>query len=177
MNMPASASLTNQPLQADAHALPYERGAAAKGAVQAVVLDTNIVLDVLLFQNPDAEPLRAALQAGRVQWLRTARMREELQRVLAYPHIAARLLFHQRAASQIMVQYDAWTVPVDAAPRCAYICKDVDDQCFIDLAVARHALLVSKDAQVLKLRKRLAKIGVMVCRQLLPDSWPDALPG
>jgi predicted nucleic acid-binding protein len=54
-----------------------------------VVLDTNIALDVLLFQEPQAEPLRAALQAGHVRWLATARMREELQRVLAYPHIAA----------------------------------------------------------------------------------------
>ena len=65
-----------------------------------VVLDTNIALDVLLFQEPQAEPLRAALQAGHVRWLATARMREELQRVLAYPHIAARMQFYQRTAPQ-----------------------------------------------------------------------------
>lgn len=153
----------------------------AKGcAVPPVVLDTNIALDVLLFNDPAAAPLRAALQAGRLQWLATARMREELQRVLAYPHIAARVQFYQSTVPHIMAQYDACTSMVDAAPRCGYVCKDADDQCFIDLAVAHSALLLSKDAQVLKLRKRLAKIGITVQQRLeqpaLPELPDTALP-
>lgn len=139
-----------------------------------VVLDTNIALDVLLFQEPQDEPLRAALQAGHVRWLATARMREELQRVLAYPHIAARMQFYQRTAPHIMAQYDEWTVATEAAPRCAYVCKDADDQCFIDLAVAHGAVLLSKDAQVLKLRKRLARQGVVVSRSFPPPEAADA---
>lgn len=153
----------------------------AKGcAVPPVVLDTNIALDVLLFNDPATAPLRAALQAGRLQWLATARMREELQRVLAYPHIAARVQFYQSTVPHIMAQYDACTSLVDAAPRCGYVCKDADDQCFIDLAVAHNALLLSKDAQVLKLRKRLAKIGITVQQRLelptLPELPDTALP-
>lgn len=138
------------------------------------VIDTNIALDVLLFQEPQAQPLRAALQAGQVQWLATARMREELQRVLAYPHIAVRMQFYQRTVPHIMAQYDAWTTATEAAPRCACICKDTDDQCFIDLAVAHGALLLSKDAQVLKLRKRLARQGVVVSRSFTPPDAADA---
>ena len=101
-----------------------------------VVLDTNIVLDVLLFQAPDAQPLRAALQAAEARWLATDRMREELQRVLAYPHIAQRVQFHGTTPAQILALRDQWAQQVDAAPRCNCICKDADDQCFIDLAVA-----------------------------------------
>lgn len=152
---------------APAAPLPGQDGALPQhAALLPVVLDTNIALDVLLFNDPHAAPLRAALQAGRLRWLATLRMREELQRVLAYPHIAARMQFYQCTAQHIMAQYDACTAVVDAAPRCAYVCKDADDQCFIDLAVAHNALLLSKDAQVLKLRKRLAKIGITVQQRL-----------
>jgi predicted nucleic acid-binding protein len=42
------------------------------------------------------------------------------------------------------------------------VCKDPDDQVFIDLAVARGALLLSKDRAVLVMRKRLAARGVVV---------------
>jgi predicted nucleic acid-binding protein len=42
------------------------------------------------------------------------------------------------------------------------VCKDEDDQQFIDLAVAHQALLLSKDKQVLRLTNRLARLGVAV---------------
>jgi predicted nucleic acid-binding protein len=62
---------------------------------------------------------------------------------------------------------------VPAAPKAAFVCKDADDQKFIDLAVAHRAALVSKDDQVLRLARRLATLGVPVCRQ-----WPASLvPG
>lgn len=136
--------------------------AASDSRLAPVVLDTNIVLDVLLFQAPEAAPLRAALSAGQLRWLATARMREELQRVLAYAHIAQRLQFHGSTSAQILAWRDRWACTVEAAPRCACVCRDADDQCFIDLAVAHGALLLSKDAQVLKLRKRLLRQGVLV---------------
>ncbi|MDO4794510.1 MAG: putative toxin-antitoxin system toxin component, PIN family [Brachymonas sp.] len=151
-------------------AIGLESGVAddAQTAPRRVVLDTNIVLDVLLFQAPEAEPLRAALQAGQVQWLATAHMREELRRVLDYAHIAPRVQFYGTTAEQILARRDQWVRPVEAAPPCVFVCRDADDQCFIDLAVAHGALLLSKDAQVLKLRKRLARQGVVVSRSFVP---------
>ena len=56
-----------------------------------VVLDTNILLDLWLYDDPATPALREALQTGAVQWLTTTVMREELARVLAYPHIVQRL--------------------------------------------------------------------------------------
>ena len=40
-------------------------------------------------------------------WLATAPMREELARVLAYPHIAVRLVFHGLRAALVLSQFDA----------------------------------------------------------------------
>ncbi|MFM8590714.1 MAG: VapC toxin family PIN domain ribonuclease, partial [Limnohabitans sp.] len=40
------------------------------------------------------------------------------------------------------------------------VCKDADDQKFIDLAVQHGAALHSKDTQVLRLQKRLLTHGV-----------------
>ena len=58
-----------------------------------VVLDTNIVLDLMLFGDPATPPLKAALAAGELLWIATPPMREELARVLAYPQIAPRLTY------------------------------------------------------------------------------------
>lgn len=148
--------------------LPSRAANGAQAVPQRVVLDTNIVLDVLLFQAPESQPLRAALQAGQVQWLGTAHMREELRRVLDYAHIAQRVQFYGTTAERILARRDQWVHVVKAAPRSAFVCRDADDQCFIDLAVAHGALLLSKDAQVLKLRKRLARQGVVVSRCFEP---------
>ncbi len=45
---------------------------------QAWVIDTNIVLDLWLFEDPATIPLRAALQSGAISHLATASMRDEL---------------------------------------------------------------------------------------------------
>jgi predicted nucleic acid-binding protein len=62
----------------------------------------------------------------------------------------------------LLAQWDALVSVVDVAPRCAVRCRDPDDQMFIDLAVAHRALLLSKDALVLRLAKRLLPLGVVV---------------
>ena len=48
-----------------------------------VVLDTNIVLDAFVFDDPATHTLQAALLAGSLRWLASPAMREELARVLA----------------------------------------------------------------------------------------------
>ena len=55
---------------------------------------------------------------------------------------------------------------VEVAPRCAVRCRDPDDQMFIDLAVAHRAQLLSKDALVLRLARRLLPLGVVVGPEL-----------
>jgi predicted nucleic acid-binding protein len=93
-------------------------------------------------------------------------MRVELERVLGYPQIAPRLAYYGLSAAQVLQAFDAQARTVDPAPRASAICKDPDDQQFIDLAVQHGALLLSKDRAVLNLRKRLQALGVQASTAL-----------
>lgn len=129
----------------------------------AIVIDTNIVLDLLVFDDPRLAALRSALAAGELRWLATSAMRDELLRVLGYPLIARRLARDAREAVQVAAHFDAQVLVVEDTPvRARFVCKDPDDQIFIDLAVAHRARLLSKDRAVLSMRKRLATLGVEV---------------
>jgi putative PIN family toxin of toxin-antitoxin system len=129
-------------------------------AAAPVVLDTNIVLDLLLFQDPATLPLRAALDTQRLQWLATTPMRDELARVLTYPYIVKSMRHHQCSAAAVLAGFDAQVLITAVAPRASAICKDADDQKFIDLAVVHQALLLSKDKAVLCMKKRLLALSV-----------------
>ena len=124
------------------------------------VLDTNIVLDLWVFDEPRAEALRLSVETGSTHWLATAAMREELARVLTYPQIAKRLMHRALPADTVLGHFDRWAQLQPDAPKAPCACKDADDQKFIDLAVAHTAALHSKDAQVLCMKKRLERCGV-----------------
>jgi putative PIN family toxin of toxin-antitoxin system len=129
-------------------------------ARQPVVLDTNIVLDVFVFNDAAAQPLKTALDAGTLDWIATQAMRDELARVLDYPQIVPRLVFYQITAEQVLAQFDRHTRLLAVALKARLTCSDPDDQKFIDLAVAGQALLLSKDRHVLSMSKRLLALGV-----------------
>jgi putative PIN family toxin of toxin-antitoxin system len=120
-----------------------------------IVIDTNIVLDLFVFRDLLAQPLAQALANQTYKWIATAPMRDELERVLDYPNIAVRLDGAQTSSAEVLVQFDAQVLWMDVAPRAALICRDPDDQKFIDLALAHQATLLSKDRAVLCMAKRL----------------------
>ena len=136
-----------------------------------VVLDTNIVLDLWLYQDPATPALLAALENKTVQWLATQVMRDELERVLAYTHIVSRLAFSQLKAEDILAQFDAHAQLMPIAPKCQFVCKDGDDQKFIDLAAQHQTQLISKDKAVLTMRNRMARLGVAVSK-VFPATLP-----
>jgi putative PIN family toxin of toxin-antitoxin system len=129
---------------------------------QPWVIDTNIVLDLWLFEDPATVPLRDALQNGLIVHLATASMRDELARVLTYPNIVKRMAKSQRQAQDILACFDAHCVRAAPATKAPCTCKDPDDQKFIDLAVAHTAPLLSKDAAILCMKKRLLLSGVVL---------------
>ena len=128
---------------------------------ETVILDTNIILDTFVFNDPAAKPLRDRLQSGNLQWIATAPMREELERVLAYPKIVKRLEYYQLQADYVMGQFDRLVQTVEVAAKAPIVCKDPDDQKFIDLAVAHKTLVLSKDNAVLCMKKRLLALGAL----------------
>lgn len=136
-----------------------------------VVLDTNIVLDLWLYQDPATPALLEALENKFVQWLATQIMRDELERVLAYTHIAQRLALSQLTAEDILAHFDAHAQLMPIAAKAMFVCKDGDDQKFIDLAAQHTTQLISKDKAVLTMRNRMARLGVAVGKV-----FPAALP-
>lgn len=153
-------------MQVELH-LPAE-GAPGEPA-RPVVVDTNVALDLLIFNDPRTAPLRTLLAQGRLDWIATQVMRDELERVLAYPHIVSRMDFYRVDAAQVLAAFDAQARLVDIAPRVAYVCKDADDQKFIDLAAAHRAILLSKDKAVICMRKRLMTLDAHVATALVLD--------
>lgn len=127
-----------------------------------IVLDTNIVLDAFVFNDPATQPLKLALASRKIQWIATKAMRDELARVLAYPKIVVRLALYQLSAADVLAQFDGQAQWLDAAPKAGVTCRDPDDQKFIDLAVAHKATLLSKDRAVLCMAKRLLALDVRV---------------
>ena len=103
--------------------------AAVGGSAGVIVIDTNIVLDLLVFDDPTWVALKAALEAGTLDWIATPSMRVELERVLGYPLIARRLAKDMRAPGEVLARFDAQSRTVDAVPaRAPFVCKDPDDQ-------------------------------------------------
>jgi putative PIN family toxin of toxin-antitoxin system len=125
-----------------------------------LVLDTNIVLDLFIFADVRAQALRERLERGECAWLATPVMRDELERVLDYAHIQAKLVHYTLDAGVVLAHFDRHVRIVEVAPKAPVTCKDPDDQKFIDLAVQHRCLLLSKDAAVLTMKKRLAALEV-----------------
>lgn len=137
-----------------------------------VVLDTNVLLDLLVFADSRAQGLQRALQAGALLPLATAAMFDELADVLSRPFLAR----WQVDAAAVLAQARRLCQQVEApgptacrAPRCA----DPDDQIFIDLAWSRPTRwLFSRDRALLDLARAARARGLGV---LTPAAWA-ALP-
>jgi predicted nucleic acid-binding protein len=134
-----------------------------------VVIDTNVALDLLVFRDPRAAALKGALGTGGLRWLATPYMKAEFNRVLHYPHIARRVAHHGLAVDALMDEYAGATEVCPEAPRAPVVCRDADDQPYVNLAVAHRACLLSHDGAVRALRRRLAPMGVQVL-----TAWPVA---
>lgn len=136
-----------------------------------LVLDTNIVLDCLVFRDPSMQALMAAIQAQRVQALVHQLALDELERVLTYPQCRLAtseqrlVLDRYRAAATLMPMPEGFSRETLLLPPGFPRCRDSDDQPFLALAYhARADALVTKDKAVLKLRKKARKFGVEILR-------------
>ena len=139
------------------------------GSAVRVVLDTNVVLDLLVFGDVRAQPLREALQAGRLLAITSDATLFELEDVLGRAFVAPwgipgeLVLASLRGWGETVA--GAGVSPAPPAPRC----RDADDQKFIDLAVATGARwLISHDRALLALAKRARLRGLEI---LTPQAW------
>jgi uncharacterized protein len=143
-----------------------------------LVLDTNAWLDLLHFEDPRCAALRHALDHGEARVAMRTDCRDEWLRVLAYPALALDASRQQ----QLIARFDHWSVLTPAPQPCAASapgadpqplprCADADDQKFLELARdARATALLTRDAALLRLSRRMQRIGL--CPVLAPEDWP-----
>jgi len=137
-----------------------------------VVLDTNIVLDWLVFEDGGMPQLMDAINRRLLAIVTNAACVEELARVLAYP------IFKLDGAAQAraLERYLAFAefVPERASlPGIVPRCRDRDDQKFLELAAhAGAAALISKDNAVLGLKRSMkARFDCEVLRPSHTAAW------
>ncbi|UXH78920.1 PIN domain-containing protein [Roseateles amylovorans] len=135
-----------------------------------LVLDTQIVMDWVVFGEASLSPLIDDIESGRLRWIATQAMKGELVHVIARGVAASYAPDLQRVNDVFSRHCQFVEAPIlgMARPRCS----DPDDQKFIDLALAQCALqptcLISRDRAVLKVARRAAKLGLDI---LSPGAW------
>ncbi len=137
--------------------LPAEAPIAAlePQPVRELLLDTNVVLDLWLFKDPRLEALRRLLAAGQWRWIASEAMLIELG------HIRQRPFAQSHAALPELFDPPAHLTPAPSNPA-PWRCRDADDQKFIDLAWRSRLPLWTRDRDLLVLRKKAAKEGVII---------------
>ncbi len=133
-----------------------------------IVIDTNVCLDLFVFQDPRWPSLLAAIESGAVEAITRADCRAEYLFVLNYPHLPLDDSTRPASAARFD-QYIKLVQPPESGDRLP-VCTDRDDQKFLELARDAQAdILITKDKALLKLAKRLAKAGMFKVMQ--PEKW------
>ncbi len=116
------------------------------------MLDTNVWLDLLVFDDPAARTLREAAHDIVID----APCAAELERVLGYPLGKWTLAPEGRVACLAACLRMSRSIDARGAPAGLPRCQDPDDQKFLELAAAAGAdALITKDEALLRLRGRV----------------------
>ena len=129
--------------------------------MKPIILDTNILLDIFVFEDVRADRLRNAVLNRQIKTYSNQTSVEELRDVISRPLFA----LEEGRQAEIMGQWQSLSqsiedLKLEAAP---WKCQDPDDQIFLDLAfTVRPSILISKDNAVLKLATQALKEGVWI---------------
>jgi uncharacterized protein len=126
-----------------------------------LVLDTNVLLDWLVFQDPSTATLDRTIREGGQPWIATPAMRDELEQVLTREHLLSRQA-DPHFALATWDQFARIVEPVATAQPGPMRCTDPDDQKFIDLALQLGAVLLSRDRAVLHLARAGRARGIQI---------------
>jgi putative PIN family toxin of toxin-antitoxin system len=129
--------------------------------MKSVVFDTNVLLDLFVFNDFRALHLKQALVEKKIDAIASQKTLEEFADVISRP------LFSLEMAEQekILLQWKslARLMNDQSLLQSPWRCQDPDDQIFLDLAFsAKPCTLISKDNAVLKFAARAAKEDVLI---------------
>jgi putative PIN family toxin of toxin-antitoxin system len=129
--------------------------------MKPVVLDTNILLDIFVFNDERAIHLKQAMMDGCMQAIASHKTLLELTDVLSRPLFKldaitqASILARWQSIAQLYDDSNLATAP--------WKCQDPDDQIFLDLAYQlRPAILISKDNALLHIASRAAQENILI---------------
>jgi len=125
-----------------------------------IVIDTNVCLDLFVFNDHRWTKILAALQSGDVQAVTKKECKDEWMAVLKYPHLPVTADNLGHICSQFDELIDCVEAPVKEEIKLP-VCSDKDDQKFMEIARDSGAqFLLTKDKALLKLAKRIRKLGL-----------------
>lgn len=130
-------------------------------SVPSCVLDTNVVLDILLFADKNTESIQKSLASGQLLAL------GHYDTLYEFADVISRSQF-KLTESQIKEKLHAWVklhwIIKEALPTEGY-CKDHDDDKFFNLArLCSARYLISKDKKVLKAKGKAKRFGCAVIK-------------
>lgn len=129
--------------------------------MKPVVLDTNILLDIFVFNDERALQLKKALFDKATQFLASQKTIEEFADVISRPLFK----LDKQTQTAILAQWQSIAEQQDdsnlaSAP---WQCQDPDDQIFLDLAYQlRPTILISKDNAVLQIAHKAASENILI---------------
>jgi putative PIN family toxin of toxin-antitoxin system len=129
--------------------------------MKSVVFDTNVLLDIFVFNDFRAIHLKQALVNKEIDAIASLQTLEELADVISRPLFC----LEKSAQENIMTQWRslARLIPDESLLIAPWQCQDLDDQVFLNLAyTAKPCLLISKDNEVLKMSGRAAKENIQI---------------
>ena len=129
--------------------------------MKPIILDTNILLDIFVFQDVRANLFRNAVLNQQIKTYSSQASAEEFRDVISRSLFA---LEHGRQ-TEIMRQWLSLSHLIEdpKLQEAPWKCQDPDDQVFLDIAFTlRPSTLISKDNAVLKLANRALKEGVLI---------------
>lgn len=129
--------------------------------MQTIVFDTNVLLDLFVFNDFRALHLKQALVERKIKGLATQSTLEEFSDVIARPLFS----LDEAQQDQIRQQWLGLAEIMDdkALMKAPWICQDPDDQVFLDIAyTARPCILMSKDNEVLHFANKAATEQVLI---------------
>lgn len=129
--------------------------------MKPVVLDTNILLDIFVFNDERAANLKQAIVNGSISAIASQKTLLEFADVISRPLFQldsgaqASILTQWQSIAQLHDDYHLAPAP--------WKCQDPDDQIFLDLAYQlRPSILISKDNAVLKIAGRSAQEDILI---------------
>jgi putative PIN family toxin of toxin-antitoxin system len=133
-----------------------------------IVIDTNVCLDLFVFNDPRWAKLVAAIESGEIEAVTRSDCRDEFNIVLHYKHLP----LDDGSRPLATARFDQ-LIKVVAPPVSSIVlpvCSDKADQKFLEIARDAGAeVLITKDKALLKLARRLAREGMF--KVMLPEKW------